>query len=41
MKKFLIKKPKKDFNFIEFNYNIKGTRQKRIVIDKIGKKAFF
>lgn len=41
--KYTIKKEKNDFNFIDTNnkYNIKGSRLKRIVIDKNGQYAFF
>lgn len=41
MKKYSIKTPKKDFKFLETNYNIKGSRPKKLVIDKNGKKAMF
>jgi len=41
MKQYSIKTPKKDFKFLENNYNIKGSRVKQLVVDKYGKKAFF
>ena len=41
MKKYHIKKSKKDFKFLETNYNTKGSRTKRLIIDKYGNKAFF
>lgn len=41
MQKYSIKIPKKDFKIIEENSNTKGTRAKKIVIDKNGKTAFF
>lgn len=41
MRKYPIKVPKKDFKFLEINYNVKGSRQKKLVIDKNGNKAMF
>lgn len=41
MKKYSIKHPKKDFRFLETNYNTKGSRVKKIIVDNHGKKAFF
>lgn len=41
MKKYPIKIAKKDFRILETSYNIKGSRVKKVVIDKFGKKAFF
>lgn len=41
MRKYSIKTPKKDFRFLKINYNAKGSRIKKIVIDNKGKKAFF
>ena len=40
MKKYEIKKFKKDFIFIQ-EINNKGSREKRTAIDKKGKKAIF
>ncbi len=39
MNKYPIKLPDKDFRFLENFSNIKGTRVKRFVMDKYGKKA--
>lgn len=41
MKKYLVKKCGEDFKFLEGNYNIKGSRIKKVVIDSDGNKAFF
>ena len=41
MKKYSIKIPGKDFKFLETVTNTKGSRVKKIVIDKNGNKAFF
>lgn len=41
MKKYSVKKPGKDFQFLNINYNAKGTREKKSVIDSNGKFAFF
>ena len=41
MKKYDIKKYKKDFKFLDVNPNAKGSRVKKFVIDNNGKKAFF
>lgn len=41
MKFYSIKNTKKDFKFLDTNYNIKGSRQKRLVVDKNNKIAMF
>lgn len=41
MEKYPIKTPNIDFRFLDNNPNAKGSRVKKIVIDKDGKKAFF
>ena len=41
MKKYSIKIPGKDFKFLETVANTKGSRVKKIVIDKNGNKGFF
>lgn len=41
MKKYPIKTSRKDFKFLETNYNAKGSRVKKIVVDKNGNKAIF
>ncbi len=41
MEKYPIKTPNNDFRFLDNNPNAKGSRVKKIVIDKDGKKAFF
>lgn len=41
MKKYFIKTPKKDFKFLEINYNVKGSRKKKLVIDNRGNRVFF
>ncbi len=41
MKKYPIKIPKKDYKFLKNNYNAKGSRAKRMVVDNNGNKAFF
>lgn len=41
MKKYLINIASRDFVFLETTFNIKGTRPKKIVIDKKGNKAIF
>lgn len=41
MRKYLINIAFRDFDFLETTFNIKGTRPKRMVIDKKGNKAIF
>lgn len=41
LNRYPIKTPNKDFIFSNITYNTKGSRAKRVVIDKTGKKAFF
>lgn len=41
MEKYSVKTPGKDFKFLEFNLNAKGSRVKKLVIDNNGEKAFF
>lgn len=41
MRKYPIKTSKRDFKFLETNYNTKGSRVKKLVIDNNGNKAFF
>lgn len=41
MEKYSIKKPDKNFTFLQTNLNTKGSRIKRLVIDSDGNKAFF
>lgn len=41
MKKYPIKLAGKDFTFVNINSSIKGSRKKKIVIDKDNNKAFF
>lgn len=41
MRKYPIKVAKKDFTFLETNFNTKGSRKKKLVVDKNGNKAFF
>lgn len=41
MGKYSIKTPDKDFKFLESNPNSKGSRVKKLVVDKNGEKAFF
>ena len=41
MKKYSIKLSKKDFVFLDNNVNMKGTRPKRVVVDKQNKEAMF
>lgn len=41
LKKYPIKAPDKDFNFSNLTYNTKGSRAKRVIVDKNGQKAFF
>lgn len=41
MEVYPIKKPEKDFKILEINFNSKGSRIKRLVIDNEGNKAFF
>lgn len=41
MKKYPIKIPSKDFYFIDNISNAKGSRIKKVIIDKKGNKAFF
>lgn len=41
MKDYSIKEFEKDFRFLGVNYNIKGSRRKRLIVDKFGKKAMF
>lgn len=41
MKKYSIKHANKDFRFLEANYNAKGSRAKKMIIDVYGNMAFF
>ena len=41
MSKYSVKTPDRDFRFLNNSPNMKGSRVKKIVVDKEGKKAFF
>lgn len=41
MRKYPIKLPPKDFEFLDTTYNAKGTREKKLVIDNHNQLAFF
>ena len=41
MRKYPIKLPPKDFEFLDEMYNTKGTREKKLVIDNRNQFAFF